>query len=180
MERAWGFWRFFMQNVLGLLGVITTLGGVGLAVLEVFRRYVLGTTFYWGVDAVTYFILSGIFLYFGVTQLKRSHLTVDLILEVLRRRGQDRIADIIKAVATSLTLMFTVGLLYFGLPALLRTRESGRNTMSLVFPLWWFQAALYVGLLCLGITLVFQVYNDIRRAVVGEELWEEVEVHEEL
>jgi TRAP-type C4-dicarboxylate transport system permease small subunit len=181
MERAWNTWRWITDNILGLIATIPTIAGVALAVAEVIRRYGFGVTYIWSTDAVTYFILSGVFLYFGVTQLRRSHLTVDLLYVTLERQGaRPRIIHFFKALSTVLTFLFLSGLLFFGLPALMRVIEGGRRTTSLVFPLWPFQAALYVGLVIMMITVIFQLYNDLRALFVGQPAWEETEVQEEL
>ena len=86
MNRLFAAWRTFqdsfLQYVSGALLLVLTL----LAVLEVIRRYGFGVSFEWQQDAVTYGILSGIFLFFGITQTRKAHLRVTVLLLVLRER----------------------------------------------------------------------------------------------
>ena len=63
--------------------------GTGLAIMEVFRRYVFGVVYDWGQDAVTYGIVSAsVFLYFAVTQARRSHLRVSFVVDALEAAGK--------------------------------------------------------------------------------------------
>ena len=58
-----------------------------LALLEVFRRYLFGHSFEWQQDAVTFFTLCGVFLYFALSQRKDAHLNVMLVPELLAVAG---------------------------------------------------------------------------------------------
>ena len=68
MERAYAAWRAFQDRFLGHAAALLFVGSTLLALVEVVRRYLLGASFEWQQDAVTYFILSGVFLYFGISQ----------------------------------------------------------------------------------------------------------------
>mgnify|MGYP001343700731 FL=1 len=66
------------------LSAILLVGLTLLALLEVARRYLLGVSFEWQQDLVTFGILSGIFLFFAITQTRKAHLRVTAILLLLR------------------------------------------------------------------------------------------------
>ncbi len=83
MEKAYAVWRAFQDRFLGPAAALLLLGCTLLALLEIFRRYVLGVSFEWQQDAVTFFILSGVFLYFGISQRHDAHLSVTVLPEVL-------------------------------------------------------------------------------------------------
>ena len=85
--------RFFTDKVVGYGAAIVVLGSVLLALLEIVRRYVFGVVFHWGQDAVTYFILGSVFLFFAVTQARRSHLAVTALLDVFKRRGKMKVVQ---------------------------------------------------------------------------------------
>ena len=86
MEKAYAAWRAFQDRFLAPAAAILFVGSTLLALLEVVRRYVLGLSFEWQQDAVTYFILSGVFLYFSISQRRNAHLAVTLLPEVLTLR----------------------------------------------------------------------------------------------
>ena len=66
MEKAYAAWRAFQDRFLAYAGAVLFVGATLLALLEVGRRYVLGASFDWQAAAVTFFILSGVFLYFSI------------------------------------------------------------------------------------------------------------------
>ena len=73
MEKAYAIWRAFQDRVLGRIAALLLLGCTLLALLEIFRRYVFGVSFDWQQDAVVFFILSGVFLYFSISQRRDAH-----------------------------------------------------------------------------------------------------------
>ena len=62
MEKAYAIWRAFQDRYLERAAALLLVGCTLLALLEIFRRYVLGVSFEWQQDAVTFFTLSGVFL----------------------------------------------------------------------------------------------------------------------
>ena len=64
MNTLFAAWRTFQDSFLQYVSGALLLGLTLLAVLEVIRRYGFGVSFEWQQDAVTYGILSGIFLFF--------------------------------------------------------------------------------------------------------------------
>ena len=87
MEKAYAAWRAFQDRFLAHAGAILLLGCTLLALLEVLRRYVFGHSFEWQQDAVTFITLSGVFLYFGITQRRDAHLSVTLVTDSLQAMG---------------------------------------------------------------------------------------------
>jgi len=94
VEKAYAAWRGFQDRFLGPAAALLFVGSTLLALLEVVRRYAFGQSFEWQQDAVTYFILSGVFLYFGISQRRDAHLAVTLMPELLAHFGWSR-ADVI-------------------------------------------------------------------------------------
>ena len=59
-DRTYRAFRFLLDDVIGNLAILAMFLGTGLAILEVFRRYVFGVVYDWGQDAVTYGIVSAV------------------------------------------------------------------------------------------------------------------------
>lgn len=162
MDRAYQAWIFLLERVFGYMAAAMMLGVTALAVIEIFRRYIQGRTFYWGQDAETYFLIAAAFLYFGATQARRDHLSVTALSDWLRHRGYRRVVLVMKAVSTLFSMFFLGGFVYWGLPAADRTRALGRMTESMVIPLWPFQYVLLLSLALMGLTMLFQFYQDVQ------------------
>jgi TRAP-type C4-dicarboxylate transport system permease small subunit len=169
MDTLYRSWRFLQDKIIGTCAAILLIVPTLLAVAEIFRRYVFGATFYWGQDAVTYFLISGAFLYFGASQAQRTHLAVTVLPEWLTRIGQARLSYAIRVSAGLLALLFVIGFVWWGLPTAERTMRLGRLTESMVLPLWPFQYVLLVGMGTFGITLMFQLYRDTLLLVTGRD-----------
>ena len=74
MEKAYALWRAFQEKILAPVAALIMLACTLLALLEVFRRYVVGVSFHWQQDAVTYFILTSVALYFGISQRRGARM----------------------------------------------------------------------------------------------------------
>ena len=80
-------WRAFQDRVLAPVASVVMIGATLLALVEIVRRYVFGVSFDWQADAVTYFMLTAVFLYFSVSQRRGEHLTVTVVVETLDAVG---------------------------------------------------------------------------------------------
>lgn len=173
MDALYKGWRFLQDRVVGYVAAAALLGATLLACIEIFRRYVEGRTFHWGQDAVTYFLISAAFLYFGASQAQRAHLAVTIVPDMLLQRGYRRLAYGVRATASFLGVLFVIAFVYFGLSTAERAMNIGRLTESMIIPLWPFMYALLVGMGFMGVTLLFQFYRDVMR-IFGHEvfLWD--------
>lgn len=156
-------WLLFQEHVIGTLAALTLLVVTVFAVSEMFGRYLLGHTFAWGQDAVTYLLITATFLYFGVSQAKRAHLAVTVLPDWLRAAGRVDLALVIRSIASLCVVLFAAAFVWWGLPAAERTWRVGVVTESLALPMWPFQHALIVGMGMMGITALFQLYRDVMR-----------------
>ncbi len=161
-DRTYRAFRFLLDNVIGNLAILAMFLGTGLAILEVFRRYVFGVVYDWGQDAVTYGIVSAVFLYFAVTQARRSHLRVSFVIDTLEEMRLRRLVLFIRALLTALSLALYSGLAYWGIPTVERSIMMERTTLSMVLVIWPFQLALVVTFVLMAIVSFFQLYQDIR------------------
>lgn len=165
MEKAYAIWRAFQDRVLGRVAAFLLLGSTLLALLEIFRRYVIGVSFEWQADAVTFFILSGVYLYFGISQRHDEHLNVAVLPEVLAAIGPRarRAAEVIKVFAQVFTFVFLLAVAWWGIPEVDDAVRYETRTESLAFPMWPFLTVLLAGFALMAVTLFFQIYRGIQK-----------------
>lgn len=165
MERAYAAWRAFQERVVAQAAAVLLLGMTLLALLEVARRYLFGYSFEWQQDAVTFFSLSGIFLYFSVAQQKRSHLCVTVLPELLAVAGPlgKRAAEAIRFVALAFAFVFLVAVVWWGIPEVQDAIQYESRTESLGFPMWPFLSALLLGFAFMALTMLFQLYFAVQK-----------------
>jgi TRAP-type C4-dicarboxylate transport system permease small subunit len=165
MEKAYAFWRAFQDKILARVAALLLLGCTLLALLEVGRRYTLGVSFEWQQDAVTFIMLSGVYLYFSVAQRKNSHLAVTVVPELCAVAGpRARMAgEVVKIVARSFSMVFLAVVVWWGIPEVEDAIKYESRTESLGFPMWPFLLALLLGFAFMVLTLAFQVYFGIRK-----------------
>ena len=164
MEKAYVAWRAFQDRFLAYAAGILFVGSTLLAILEVGRRYLIGASFEWQQDAVTFFILSGVFLYFSISQRRDAHLTVTLIPELFNVFGGrwTGAAAVVKLVALVLSLLFRSAVVWWGLPEVEDAWKYESRTESLAFPMWPFLAILLTSFAFMAITMVFQIYRQVQ------------------
>jgi TRAP-type C4-dicarboxylate transport system permease small subunit len=165
MEKAYRLWRAFQDRILARAAALILLGCTLLAVLEVIRRYLLGVSFEWQQDAVTLFILSAVYLYFGIAQRHGAHLNVNLLFGVLAMFGPGglRAIEVIKVLVTIFSLVFMLAVVWWGIPELEDALEYGSRSESLAFPMWPFLTALLVGFASMAISMFFQAYRGVQK-----------------
>ena len=165
MEQAYALWRAFQDKVLAPAAAFLLIGCTLLALTEVVRRYLFGSSFQWQQDAVTFFILSGVFLYFAISQRHNEHLNVIVLLEVLQAAGAraKQVAEIIKLVALVFSFFFLLAVVWWGIPEVTEGIHYGTTTESLQFLMWPFLATMLVGFALMAVTMAFQIWFMIRK-----------------
>jgi TRAP-type C4-dicarboxylate transport system permease small subunit len=165
VEKAYALWRAFQDGILTRAAALLLLGCTLLALLEIFRRYILGFSFEWQQDAVTFFILSGVYLYFSVAQRHDEHLNVAVLTESLNAGGprSRRAAEIIKLIALVISFVFLVAVVWWGIPEVHDSYQYETRTESLAFPMWPFLAVLLCGFAFMAVTMYFQIWRTIQK-----------------
>ena len=165
MERAYAIWRAFQERVVAQAAALLLVGMTLLALLEVARRYLFGFSFEWQQDAVTFFTLSGIFLYFSVAQGRSSHLSVTVLPELLAVTGPRgrRAAEVVKLLALAFSFVFMIAVVWWGIPEVEDAIKYESRTESLGFPMWPFLLALLLGFAFMALTMLFQLYFAIQK-----------------
>ena len=164
MEKAYKIWRAFQDRFLARAAALVLLGCTLLALLEVIRRYAFGVSFEWQQDAVTLFILSAVFLYFGISQRHGAHLNVNLLFGILHAFGPRglRAGEYIKVLVTIISFLFMVAVVWWGIPDIKDSVEYGSRSESLAFPTWPFLVALLAGFACMAVSLFFQIWRGVQ------------------
>ena len=170
-DRIYRVIRFLLDDIIGNLATFAMFCGTALAITEVFRRYVFGVVYDWGQDAVTYGIVSSVFLYFAVTHARRSHLRVSFVIESLEKRGKQRVVMFIRAMLTAMSLALFSAMAAWGIPTIERSMMMERTTLSMVLVIWPFQLALFISFVLMAVVSFFQLYQDIR-ALFGKKVFE--------
>jgi TRAP-type C4-dicarboxylate transport system permease small subunit len=176
VERAYALWRAFQDRILAHTAALLLLGCTLLALLEVARRYMFGQSFEWQQDAVTFFTLSGVFLYFGISQRRDAHLSVTVVPEVLDVLGPRarRAAEIVRLAALAFSCLFLFAVVWWGIPEVEDSLKYESRTESLGFPMWPFLAALLAGFAFMAVTMLFQIYRAVQK-LRGRKVLEEPE-----
>ena len=182
MEKAYDAWRAFQDRFLAHAAALLLLGCTLLALLEVVRRYVFGFSYEWQQDAVTFFTLSGVFLYFSLAQRREAHLSVTLVPELLAVIGPRAgyAAEIIKLIALIFSVVFLCAVVWWGIPEIHDSIKYESRTDSLAFPMAPFLVALLAGFAFMAVTMAFQIYRQVQKLRGVSVLEEPAEVEEGL
>lgn len=170
LDRTYRIYRYFLDNIIGYSAAIIMLCSVLLAIAEIVRRYIFGFVYDWGQDAVTYFTVGAIFLYFAVTQARRSHLAVSALMDYFRSKGLYQLVLWVRLLITIGSIGLYSAIVYYGWSTIERNILLERTTQSMVLLIWPFQLVLIIGFSLMAITCVFQVYQDFQ-AVRGKKVF---------
>jgi TRAP-type C4-dicarboxylate transport system permease small subunit len=182
VESAYAAWRAFQEKFLAHAAALVLIGTTLLALVEVVRRYVFGFSYEWQQDAVTFFTLSAVYLFFGVSQRRGQHLTVSILTDSLDALGPRarRAADWIRLIALVFSFVFLVAVVWWGLPEVRDAFEFESRTESLAFPMAPFLVALMLGFAFMAVSVFFQIYRDIHKLRGRSVLVEPAEPEEKL
>lgn len=179
IDKLYRGYRWFLEAVIGNAAALVMLWATALAISEILRRYVFRTTFEWGQDAVTFVLVSALVLYFAVTQSRRSHLAVEAVVDVFKKKNMVRTILVFRTIVSAVTLAVTGALAWWGLPTISRSMMMERTTESMHLLVWPFQTALMIGFALMAVSALFHLYQDIM-AVRGIEVFDWAPVEEGL
>ena len=179
LDRLYRGYRFFLDRVIGNIAALVMLGATLLAISETIRRYIFSTTFHWGQDAIIYGTVGAVFLYFAVTQARRSHLVVLAAIDELKKRGFVRTVLVLRTIVSAISLALFSALAWWGVPTVERSIAMERTTQSMVLEIWPFQLALIIGFALMALATLFHLYQDIM-ALFGKEVFKWAPVEEGL
>jgi C4-dicarboxylate transporter, DctQ subunit len=165
VEKAYAVWRAFQDRFLARAAAAILVAATLLALVEVVRRYAFGSSYEWQQDAVTYFILTAVFLYFGISQRHNEHLNVIVLIELLQAggRGAQIVAEAIRLMAVVFSFLFMLAVVWWGYPEVEDAVHYASRTESLAFPMAPFLAALLVGFAFMAVSMAFQIWFAIQK-----------------
>ena len=131
------------------------------ALLEIVRRYIFGVVFEWGQDAIIVGMVSAVAFYFAVTQVRRGHLVMSAIIQLLHARGFYKLVGITKIAVSAIITLFCGAVGITGWSTLSYAWNRDLTTYSLLIPLWPFYLILMFGLLLLAFVALLQTVEDI-------------------
>jgi TRAP-type C4-dicarboxylate transport system permease small subunit len=182
VEKAYAVWRAFQDRFLAHAAALVLLGTTLLALIEVVRRYVLGFSYEWQQDAVTFFTISAAYLFFGISQRRGGHLTVTLLVDSLDAMGPGarRAAEVIRLIALVFTFLFLLAVVWWGFPEVEDAFKYESRTESLAFPMAPFLVALIVGFIFMAVSVFFQIYREYHKLRGRSVLEEPADLEEKL
>ncbi|MDP6705832.1 MAG: TRAP transporter small permease [Alphaproteobacteria bacterium] len=165
-----------IYSVLGWIASATLLILTLFALLEIIRRYVFGVVFEWGQDAIVVGMVSAVAFYFGVTQIRRSHLVMNAIVQLLQSRGYYKTVGIMRILVSAVILLFCGAISVTGWSTLSYAWDRDLMTYSLIIPLWPFYLILMFGFGLMAFIAALQMIEDIVSFVRGEYVDAEIEL----
>lgn len=150
-----------VHSVLGWIASAMLLGLTLFAMLEIVRRYIFGVVFEWGQDAIIVGMVSAVAFYFAVTQIRRGHLVMSVILQLAHSRGHYKIVGIAKIAVSAIIMLFCGAVGVTGWSTLSYAWVRNLSTYSLLIPLWPFYLILMFGFLLMAFIAFLQVIEDV-------------------
>ncbi|NKC15300.1 MAG: TRAP transporter small permease subunit [Gammaproteobacteria bacterium] len=165
-----------IDSVLGTIAAVMLLILTLFALLEIVRRYIFDVVFEWGQDAIIVGMIATVSIYFAVTQLRRSHLVMNAIIQLLHARGHYKIVGFLKIIASVIVMVFCGAIGITGWSTLSYAFERDLMTYSLLIPLWPFYLILMFGFLLMALIALLQLLEDIIAFARKEYLGGEIEL----
>lgn len=150
-----------IERLVGWVSAVMLLVLTLFALLEIVRRYIFGVVFEWGQDALILGMVSAVALYFGVTQIRRSHLVMNAIVQLLHSRGYLRAVGALKVVVSAIIMAFCAAIGITGWPTLSYAIDRDLTSYSLLIPLWPFYLILMFGFILMSFIALLQLIEDI-------------------
>ncbi|MBT6274835.1 MAG: TRAP transporter small permease subunit [Chromatiales bacterium] len=168
--------KALISSVLGTITVVMLLILTGFSLLEIVRRYIFGSAYEWGNDALVLGMIATVSLYFCVTQTRRSHLVMNAILQLLQSRGFLKTVGLLNILVSAIVVVFCFAIGITGWSTLDYSIARDLRSYSLIVPLWPFFLTMMVGFLLMGLVAFLQLIEDIISYKRKEYLDAEVEL----
>lgn len=151
----------WIERFIGLVSAVMLLILTLFALLEIIRRYIFGSVFEWSQDAIIVGMVSAVALYFGIIQIRRSHLVMNAITQLLYNRGFFKTVGVLQILVSAVVVVFCMAIGITGWPTLDYAIQRNLTTYSLLIPLWPFYLILMFGFLLMSLVAILQLIEDI-------------------
>jgi len=172
MEKFYRRWLNFQDKFIAPIAAVLLFGPILLAIIEIIRRYILGVSWEWQQDIVTYFIISASYFFFAITQRDQGHLQVGLFINMLRKKIPT-LGSLISIVAHSASTIYLCYFIFYGIKMTKNSYLSGRLVYSQIMPFWPFFLILTLGMTFMLISIFFQIHQEIEKIKKKEFIAEE-------
>lgn len=162
--------------VLGTLSAVMLIVMTLFALLEIVRRYIFSVVFEWGQDFIIVGMVSAVALFFCVTQTKRSHLVMNVFMQLLHSRGYLKAVGFSKILVSAIVCIFCASIAVTGWPSVTYAFERDLSTYSLIIPLWPFYLILMIGFSLTALVAFLQTIEDIISFARGNYLTDDMEL----
>lgn len=159
-----------VEDGLALFAGLGAVGMTGAILFDIVSRLVTNQSIGWGTDLTEMLMFLLTYTAAGYLARHNGHVRVDVLTERFSARFNMRLL----VLTTALSLFFAIILVSQGWNAWLGAISSGKATMSVHIPQWWFAFVLPVGAFLLVLELVIVWLKQIaavvadRRAEAGE------------
>jgi len=168
--------KFWIEKILGTMSALIMILVTLFALAEIFRRYILGVVFEWGQDAVIYATMCSVAFFICVTQIKRGHLVMSAVLQLLSAYKFFRLIGFAKIFVSTTTCIFCASLTYTSIFTIQYSIKISELSESLFFYMWPFHASLAIGLGLMSLVALLQIIEDIHGYLKGDHFTEKVEL----
>lgn len=157
-RRILNSWEWFSTNFMGRLAILLFAVGLVICLIEVFRRYMMDTSFLWSTEIITYLMVVASFFFMGIVLKQGGHIRLILFSRLLPRKAQQAL-DVLANIGG---ILFCA-ILLSGAVALIRTTfQTGSTTPNARLPMYIVDTILSLGLLLLGLRFIQETYRNIR------------------
>jgi len=148
-------WDFLEVKIIGNLTLLLFAAGLGLAINEVFCRYILRHSFAWSNELVTLTIVMAVLLNYGLTQRGNKHIRVTVFTSRLPRIWQE-IALIFNDVVG---IVLSAAIMYHGLKLTVEVMRLNYATEVLRIPTGIGYSIFVLAFLLLAVRYLLDLYN---------------------
>jgi TRAP-type C4-dicarboxylate transport system permease small subunit len=166
----------WINSVIGWIASAMLLVLTLFTLLEIIRRYIFSVVFEWGQDATVVGMVATVALYFGVSQIRRNHLVMNAVLQLLHARGHFKTVGFSKIIISAIIVLFCCAVGITGWSTLSYAWDRNLTTYSLLIPLWPFYFILMFGFLLMAFVAFLQTIEDIISYTRGDHLEDEIEL----
>ncbi len=168
--------KFWIEKILGTMSALLMIFVTLFALAEIFRRYILGVVFEWGQDAVIYATMCSVAFFICVTQIKRGHLVMSAVLQLLSAYKFFKLIGFAKIFVSTTVCIFCASLTYTAISTIQYSIQISELSESLFFYMWPFHTCLAIGLGLMSLVALLQIIEDIHSYIKGDHFTEKVEL----
>ena len=134
--------KYFFDKIDEILSCLFLLGMCTIIAVQVFTRYVLGFSFDWSEELGRYLFIWSVYIGCSYAMKVDRHLEITFI----RHFWGGRFAKPATLIAYSLSIVFNVVCLWFGIKMILFLMKTGQNSAAMEIKMYWVYLAIPLGM----------------------------------